>query len=253
VLARYAETTVLADLFFAKIWLARRFTAPSCLPVCCDGNRALPFARGVFDLAMCTDALMYLWEKRPFIGELARAVDGNPRGTVLINHTHNQMVWNPSQGDALTPDGYRRLFETMTPRVFGESSLFSDVVAGETLDLTRVDGDDTLDQEAALTLIASPVAGVFALHAIAPPAPTGGDWCVNPLYRLTRDGAQVRAELTFPSEDYEYEYGSCRAYLPPSFTLTLDEHDALRAGHVPSTLASLVARRAIIEMPAGYL
>ena len=71
VLARHADTTVLADLFFAKIWLARRFTAPSCLPVCCDGNRALPFARGVFDLAMCTDALMYIWEKRPF--EIGRA------------------------------------------------------------------------------------------------------------------------------------------------------------------------------------
>ena len=29
---------VLADLYFAKIWLARRFTAPGCEPVCCDGN-----------------------------------------------------------------------------------------------------------------------------------------------------------------------------------------------------------------------
>ena len=32
---------VLADLYFAKIWLARRFTAPGCEPVCCDGNGAV--------------------------------------------------------------------------------------------------------------------------------------------------------------------------------------------------------------------
>src|SRR5207253_6475092 len=46
---------VLADLYFAKVWLARRFTAPGCEPVCCDGNAPMPFARGAFALAMCTD------------------------------------------------------------------------------------------------------------------------------------------------------------------------------------------------------
>ena len=121
------ETTSPRTRMRPKVVSSVRFTAPGCEPVCCDGNRALPFARGVFDLAMCTDALMYIWEKRPFVGELARAVDGSPRGTVLINHTHNQLVWNPSQGDALTPGGYRVLFETMTPRVFGESPQFLDI------------------------------------------------------------------------------------------------------------------------------
>jgi len=35
---------VLADLYFSKIWLARRFTAPGCEAVCCDGNGPFPFA-----------------------------------------------------------------------------------------------------------------------------------------------------------------------------------------------------------------
>jgi hypothetical protein len=83
---------VLADLFFPKIWLARRFTSPGALPVCCDGNSPLPFARGAFDFAMCSDAFMFIWSKRQFVGELFRAVDGSPRATVLINHTHNQLV-----------------------------------------------------------------------------------------------------------------------------------------------------------------
>src|SRR3972149_2581657 len=39
---------VLADLYFSKIWLARRFIAPGCEAVCCDGNAPLPFARGAF-------------------------------------------------------------------------------------------------------------------------------------------------------------------------------------------------------------
>ena len=51
---------VLADLYFAKIWLARQFTAPGCEPVCCDGNAPMPFARGAFAFGMCTDAFMYI-------------------------------------------------------------------------------------------------------------------------------------------------------------------------------------------------
>ena len=63
---------MLADLYFAKVWLARRFTAPGCEPVCCDGNAPMPFARGAFGFAMCTDAFMYIWTKRQFVGEMER-------------------------------------------------------------------------------------------------------------------------------------------------------------------------------------
>ena len=39
--------SLLADMFFWKLWLAKRFTAPRSLPVCCDANQPLPFARGI--------------------------------------------------------------------------------------------------------------------------------------------------------------------------------------------------------------
>src|SRR5207244_11689581 len=66
---------VLADLYFAKVWLARRFTAPRCEPVCCDANAPMPLARGAFSFAMCTDAFMYIWTKRQFVGEMERLID----------------------------------------------------------------------------------------------------------------------------------------------------------------------------------
>ena len=64
---------VLADLYFREGWLARRFTAPGCEAVCCDGNAPLPFARGAFGLAMCSDAFQYIWTKRQFVGEMDAA------------------------------------------------------------------------------------------------------------------------------------------------------------------------------------
>src|SRR5206468_417180 len=109
---------VLADLYYPKVWLARRFTAPGCEPVCCDGNAPFPFARGTFALAMCTDAFMYIWTKRQFVGEMERLVDDTRRadgepGAVLIGHTHNERTWTPSHGQPLSPEGYRDLFEAL--------------------------------------------------------------------------------------------------------------------------------------------
>ena len=108
---------VIADLYFAKTWLARRFVAPGCEAVCCDGNAPLPFARGAFGLAMCSDAFQYIWTKRQFVGEMERLVDpgraaGGEEGAVVINHTHNQLAWSPSHGQPLSPAGYRDLFES---------------------------------------------------------------------------------------------------------------------------------------------
>src|SRR5437764_562539 len=81
---------VLADLYFSKIWLARRFTAPGCEPVCCDGNAPFPFARGAFRYAMCSDAFQYIWTKRQFVAEMVRLIGDDTAGAVVINHTHNQ-------------------------------------------------------------------------------------------------------------------------------------------------------------------
>src|SRR4029077_382529 len=97
--------------------------------------------------------------------------------------THNQCTWTPSHGQPLTPDGYRNLFETLPPRVFGESGLFADVVSGGPLNLSRVDSEKTLEAEQALAIIASTAPAVFSAHPLeAPPSKAAGEFHVNPLY-----------------------------------------------------------------------
>ncbi|MGE3509184.1 MAG: Trm112 family protein, partial [Vicinamibacterales bacterium] len=211
---------VLADLYFAKVWLARRFTAPGCEPVCCDGNSALPFERGAFAYAMCSDAFMFIWTKRAFIGEMCRLVDrpGAP-GTAVVTHTHNQLVWSPSHGNPLTPRGYRGLFETRRVRAFAEQGLFREVVRGGPLDLSRLDPDAVLDADAALTLIASDEERVFARHPLGHAAAARGVFRINPLYQASTDGTRLHLTLRFPDSNYEDEYGACREYLPDRTTL----------------------------------
>jgi uncharacterized protein YbaR (Trm112 family) len=246
---------VLADLYFAKIWLARRFTAPGCEPICCDGNAPMPFARGAFAFAMCTDAFMYIWTKRQFVGEMERLIDTSrdaaQPGAILIGHTHNERTWSPSHGQPLSPEGYADLFETIEPRVFGELGLFADVVAGGPIDLSRRDDPQTLDSNPALAIVASREAGVFVRHQLAAPAPAG-ELRLNPLYAVTAEGDRVRLRLTFPDAEYEDEYGACRRYLPDEVTLDRAAIAAIEAGTVSGDLVDLFRRKVIVDLPKRY-
>ncbi len=247
---------VLADLYFAKVWLARRFTAPGCEPVCCDGNAPMPFARGAFGFAMCTDAFMYIWTKRQFVGEMERLVDDRRRGAapgaVLIGHTHNERTWSPSHGQPLSPEGYADLFETIEPRIFGETGLFDDVVGGGPLDLSRRDPPETLDANPALTIIATRDARVFTRHPLPQATRADGEFRINPLYTVTAEGERVRLHLGFPSEDYEQEYGAIRRYLPDELTLDRSAIASIATGQVSGELAELVRRKVIVDLPKRY-
>ena len=246
---------VLADLFYPKIWLARRFTAPGCEPVCCDGNAPMPFARGAFSLAMCTDAFMFIWTKRQFVNEMERLVDAS--GAVLIGHAHNERVWSPSHGQPLSPEGYAALFETIEPRLFAEARLFADVVNGGPLDLSRSDITADLERDSALTIVASRHPGVYARHAVPIPTAAAGEFRVNPLYVRADDAAAgaspgTRLRLRFPSEDYEQEYGACREYLPEEVTIDPAAMAALATGRVSPEIADLVQRKVIVDLPKRY-
>jgi uncharacterized protein YbaR (Trm112 family) len=249
---------VLADLYFAKVWLARRFTAPGCEPVCCDGNAPMPFARGAFSLAMCTDAFMYIWTKRQFVGEMERLVDAaridlERPGAVLIGHTHNERTWSPSHGQPLSPEGYARLFETIEPRLFGELGLFADVVSGGPLDLSRRDDPKTLDANPALTIVASRDQRVFRPHPLPPPASTpSGEFRLNPLYAVAPHGERVRLRLEFPNSEYEDEYGASRDYLPQELTLDRAAVASIESGRLGGELIELVRRRVIVDLPKRY-
>jgi hypothetical protein len=251
-----APAPVLADLYFAKAWLARRFVVPGCAAVCCDGNDPLPFARGAFGLAICSDAFQYIWTKRRFVGEMERlvaAADEAEPGAVVISHTHNQLAWSPSHGQPLSPAGYRDLFEAFEPRIFGEAGLLADVVGGGPLDLSRRDADAALDADPALTIVATDRRDVFQEHGLEVPSPPRGALRINPLYQAESDGTRVRLHLRFPSPEYEAEYAACRQYLPEEAEVDRPTWEALESGApAAGSLADLRRRRIVLDLPRDY-
>jgi uncharacterized protein YbaR (Trm112 family) len=252
-----SKPPVLADLYYPKVWLARRFTAPGCEPVCCDGNAPLPFARGAFALAMCTDAFMFIWTKRQFVGEMVRLIDRpldgpDELGAVLIGHTHNERAWSPSFGQPLSPEAYAELFETIEPRIFGEASLFADVVGGGPLDLSRQEALPRLNADPALTIIATRRSDIYTRHPLKQATTAMGEFRLNPLYVPEQVDGRVRLTLRFPSEDYEQEYGACREYLPDALTVDPTILASLPAASVSGELAELVRRRIVLDLPRRW-
>lgn len=242
---------VLADLRFPKLWLARRFTAPRCEPVCCDANAPLPFADGAFDLAVCSDAFHYVWTKRLFASEMMRLV--GRAGAVAVTHVHNERRWNPSAGMPLPPGAYADLFAPMSPRLFAETRLLRELLGAGGIDLSRHDEPAAIDADPALTLVASRQDDVFRRRpAGGAPARVQGELRLNPLYAVRLHGGVATLRLTFPSRDYEEEYGACRDYLPARLEVDRADLDALAAGRPTPALEELARRRVILDLPKGY-
>ena len=247
---RAASAPILADLYFAKLWLARRFTAPGCEPVCCDANAPLPFARGAFQLVVCSDAFHYIWTKRLMAAEMIRLAAAG--GAVIVTHAHNANQWNPSAGMPLPPAAYRDLFEDMDPHLFAESELLREIAGGAPLDLSRPHSRETIDGDLALTIIASRRPDIFRPHRPAAATTARGEFRVNPLYAVEPDGARVRLRLRFPSPDYEEEYGAARMYLAEEVSVDRAALDALPAERLPPALAELARRRVVLDLPKRY-
>ena len=159
---------------------------------------------------------MYIWTKRQLVGEMTRLVDGRRTpGAVLIGHAHNQRVVEPIARPAAAARGLPRSVRRRSSPVCSPKRRCSRMSwPGGPLDLSRRDSKEALDQDPALTIIATRHPGVFARHALEQPESARGEFRVNPLYTVEPDGDRVRLRLQFPGSDYEEEYGACRRYSP---------------------------------------
>lgn len=247
--------TIVADVYYWKLWLATRMTAPGAHAVCCDANDPLPLTRGLASLAVLSDAFPYIWRRRALAEELMRLV--GPGGTLVMPHLHSALGENHSAGMTLTPAAYADLFAPLAPRLFSDSVLFADVVEAATVDLTREVAPDALGAEPSVTLIASRDAGVFQRRHVPVRTTVTGALAVNPLYDVVQAGDLATLTLHFPTPEYEEEFGACRRYLPETLTVAADlaaplDATRLRAALGDDVYDDLRRRLVFIDAPPHY-
>jgi hypothetical protein len=247
---RPAGGTVLADLFFWKLWLAKRFTSPGCEPVCCDANQPLPFARATFSLVVLADAFPYIWHKRLLAEEMTRLCGSD--GVIVMPHLHSALGENFSAGDTLTPAAYRDLFATHHPRLFSDERLLTQVLDRQLVDLTEAASPEELGAQPSFTLIAGGRPDLFRQYVLPATRKVTGELKVNPLYSVERCRGSSILRLTFPTPEYEEEFGTCRRYLPDTVTIEADLTGAILPGMLGSREEELRRRRIIIDAPPHY-
>jgi uncharacterized protein YbaR (Trm112 family) len=248
---RPAGGTVLADLFFWKLWLAARCTSPDCEPVCCDANQPLPFAGDAFSLVLLADAFPYIWHKRLAADEMTRLSGAN--GVVVMPHLHSALGENFSAGNTLTPAAYRDLFARAQPRLFSDARLLAQVLDERVVDLTQDVSPADLGEEPAFSLVACPREDLFQRYEVPAPQEVTGELKVNPLYRVERRGDSSILTLTFPTPEYEAEFAECRRYLPDIVTVAADLTGTIEPAMLGSRYDELRRRRIVIDAPCGYV
>jgi uncharacterized protein YbaR (Trm112 family) len=243
-------STVLADLHFWKVWLARHYTAPDTAAVCSDANHPLPFAADTFSFVLLLDAFPYVWHKRLLAEEMMRLAGDD--GVVVMPHLHSATGENFSAGDTLTPAAYQRLFARLGARLFSDERMLDDVLGRHTVDLERDVTPDELGNEGSLTLVATRRQDVFRRYELAPDSRVRGEIAVNPLYRIERRGPSSILTLQFPTPEYEAEFAECRRYLPERVTVEADLTGRITAEELGPLYQELRERRVLIDAPAGY-
>jgi len=241
---------VVADVYYWKLWLAQRFTAPGCAPICCDANHPLPFTREAFSLVVLSDAFPYIWHKRLLAGEMMRLA--SDRGTILMPHLHSSLGFNFSAGMTLTPAAYRDLLGPARPWLFRDSDLLNDILGHTAIDLSRGVTPEQAGDEPSVTLLASRDPQVFRQHRLADPGGVTGELRVNPLYRVEQHGGQATLTLAFPTPEYEEEFGGVRRYLPDTLTLEAEVGGRLEPSQFGAAYTDLRRRRVLLDTPARY-
>ena len=173
-------------------------------------------------------------------------------GTILMPHLHSSLGFNFSAGMTLTPAAYRDLFEAGHPRLFRDSDLLGDILGHTAIDLSRDVTPEQAGEEPSVTLVASRDAGIFRTHLSADPGALTGELRVNPLYRIEQRGAQASLTLTFPTPEYEEEFGAVRRYLPDTLTLDADLRGPLQPSQFGPAYTDLRRRRILLDTPARY-
>jgi len=242
--------TVLADLHYWKLWLARRFTAREVAPVCCDANHPLPFAEDAFSLVLLLDAFPYVWHKRLLADEMTRLAGDD--GVVVMPHLHSASGENFSAGDTLTPAAYQRLFTRLGARLFSDERMLDDVLERRVVDLSRDVTPEELGDEASLTLVAARSSELYRRHELPTTRGVDGEVAVNPLYRVERRGGSSILTLEFPSPEYEAEFGDCRRYMPDRVTIEADLTGRITPERIGPSYDELRERRVLIDAPVGY-
>lgn len=240
------------DRDFFRLLLAKRFIAPQGEFVCAAADASLPFADGIFDFVLCSDAFHLFRSKVPCVREFQRTL--SPSGTIILSRVGNRQV-KPNEGYELDVGGYRRLLGGLPSVVLSEEALRLRYLRNEGVDLSLEREDPEVRCAKWLTFVATRRKDILMPHPPFDAWPHGvGRLGINPIF--APDGKAEGGEkfrFAFPSSWYEFEDAEYRDYAPATCVVSQDVLNALAEGRRTPAMEEHVKRFEILGMPDRFI
>ena len=243
-----AADTVGVDTEFLSLLYAQARVSPSSAFVCADA-RWLPFRTGRFALAVSSDVLPYVTEKRAVLQEMGRVL--TPEGTLLLTALRNRLAAHVHGGEPLSPEGWRGIVDHLEHRVYADAEVL----------------DAYLQRRAPTPVPVTGVADAQTLSIVASRLPlvaeegfeqwphARGSLAVHPLLGVSRTlpCGGVEYVRRFPSPSYERDHPLLATYLPERVTLVPAVVDQARTTRAGPELEAALACVAVLGMPGGIV
>ena len=250
-LQRRAGTTpvigVERELF---LLLVARQLAPSAAFVCADAT-SLPFRTGWAARAFAFDVLSFVTSKWAVVREIDRVLGAG--GRMAFTSVKNARTTHVHAGEPLTPDGWRSLVGDRPHRLIPDRLVLDRYLEGAGCPAAGEPPSTEIDGAPTLTLLATKGTDDFDDAEPFDGWPHArGPLSVNPLYAPAGgpDG-EITYELRLPSEAFAADNPDLQRYLPERFRVDDSTLRAAATGAVPRDLEPLVARQALLTLPAA--
>jgi SAM-dependent methyltransferase/uncharacterized protein YbaR (Trm112 family) len=250
--SRPGRTVIGTDRDFFRLFVAKRYVAPTANFVCGTADAALPFAEGSISSIFCSDAFHLFMHRAMSLREMKRVL--TQQGLITLACFGNAQV-EPREGYELTVEGYRRLFSGFEHVLIGEDTMLAHYLDKRTPDLTNVDSDEALSRQKWLSVVAARSREAFLASTAFQTFPHAeGRLQLNPIYAVdskTPEG-DLELRLEFPSEWYRFENGSYLRYAPEKVRVSGSVVRALEAREPHPELDELVRKFVVIGLPERY-
>ena len=241
------------DHTFWGLYVAKRWVAPEGEYICCSADNSFPFADKVFSAVFCSDAFMYVENKRSCVRELNRITE---EGVIILTGVRNKLIRNPYEGIPLPPEGYHALFHDLPHRIMADKDILDRYLRKEGPNLSIQPETAFLNQSPLLSIVASTQKDIFRDYGPFEKAPHAkGHLAINPLYTIEvveSDRGKIRLHRRFPSRFFEEDHSECKKFMPETIEVDSTVLSDLAGGKRTSAIERLIEQCIVLGIPDNY-
>ncbi|NOX87158.1 MAG: methyltransferase domain-containing protein [Chlorobi bacterium] len=242
------------DRSFTKLYLAKKFVAPTGNYFCAEADHTLPFEEGTFSGVFCSDAFGYFAYRKAAVFEMKRVLDQN--GVIIITRILGEELKYYRNFRIVSFDQLKRYFKDRMNIILEQDHVLERYIQKKGPDLLNELPLKEMKHTGWLSIVASHRKDIFKVYGVFEEWPHAfGYLKLNPLYHETgRDeNGNVTFTFRFPDNWYAYEDSQWKKYAPETVKISKDTLEAISKNIRTPEIDDLISKCVVVGMPKKYL